>query len=543
MNFQSLRVKYTTMFLSAAVFITALILMYVSLISTMEGGLVSLGEKFNPAISAVINADRDLYQARAAELEVISHGEDPAQFEALHENYSENAQQAIDRMRKFQRLMSQHPSIVQNTQGVEVQYLRWKEASSRVFSLVKAKNFSQARQVLNGESLNEFNKLRKYYDAASEATDEQSLALSSEILASVTTQENVLLLISFFVVIGTLAIGFIAPKTMSDALIDLTEKLQDISQGDGDLTKRINSNRPDEIGDIANSLDQFVNDLGILIGNIANESSQLVNSVDKISDGTQQVNNVSAQQLDEMERIANAVLQMSDAINEVATNAQLTSNEIKQVNELTVKGSEITQATVKTIEGVSKAVGDASQVISQLSENSKDIASVIDVIRGIAEQTNLLALNAAIEAARAGEQGRGFAVVADEVRTLASRTQQSTQDIQKMIENIQQGGTQAVISIEQGHKATHEGVALAKQTLTGLDEISLATIRVLEIATKTATASEQQSSVANELRDGLDSLTQSSRANVSTSDHNGELAMQTKQFANSLSESVSHFKL
>ena len=241
MNFQSLRVKYTTMFLSAAVFITALILMYVSLISTMEGGLVSLGEKFNPAISAVINADRDLYQARAAELEVISHGEDPAQFEALHENYSENAQQAIDRMRKFQRLMSQHPSIVQNTQGVEVQYLRWKEASSRVFSLVKAKNFSQARQVLNGESLNEFNKLRKYYDAASEATDEQSLALSSEILASVTTQENVLLLISFFVVIGTLAIGFIAPKTMSDALIDLTEKLQDISQGDGDLTKRINS--------------------------------------------------------------------------------------------------------------------------------------------------------------------------------------------------------------------------------------------------------------------------------------------------------------
>jgi len=531
------------MFLSAAVFITALILMYVSLISSMEGGLITLGEKFNPAISAVINADRDLYQARAAELEVISHGEDPTQFETLHKTYRENAQQAIDRMRIFQKLMSKHPSIVQNTQGIEAQYLSWKEASSSVFSLVKAKKLTQAKQVLNGQSLNEFKKLRKYYDTASESADSHSLAMSASILASVTVQETVLLIVSFFVVIGTLAIGFIAPKTMSDALVDLTEKLEDISQGDGDLTKRISSKRSDEIGDIANSLDQFVNDLSVLIGNIANESSQLVSSIDKISDGTQQVNNVSAQQLNEMERIANAVLQMSDAINEVATNAQFTSNEIKQVNELTVKGSEITQATVTTIEGVSKAVGEASQVISQLSENSKDIASVIDVIRGIAEQTNLLALNAAIEAARAGEQGRGFAVVADEVRTLASRTQQSTQDIQKMIENIQQGVTQAVISIEQGHNATHEGVALAKQTLTGLNDISLGTIRVLEIATKTATASEQQSSVANEIKDGLDSLTQSSRANVSTSDHNGALAMETKQFANALSESVSHFKL
>jgi len=531
------------MFLSAAVFITVLLIMYVNLIATMEGGLVTLGEKFNPAISAVVNADRDLYQARVAEMEVIEAGHDAALVQRSQGYYDKNAKQAIDRMHTFTKLMSEYPQIIQKTQGVDAEFRNWKAASSRVFLLVKQKDFEGAKQVLNGESLSSFSRLRVYFDAAAEATDKKNLALSQQILEGVSARQLILLIVSVCVVVGTLAIGFIAPKAMSDALVDLADKLRDISQGEGDLTKRINSQRKDEIGDIANSLDQFVNDLSVLIGNIAQESSQVVYSIDKISAGTQEVNMVSSQQLDDMEQVANAVLQMSSAINEVASNALLTSDELKQVSDLTTKGTEITHATVNTMDGVSQAVGDASLVISKLSENSKDIASVLDVIRGIAEQTNLLALNAAIEAARAGEQGRGFAVVADEVRTLASRTQQSTQNIQKTIEDIQQGVSQAVVSIEQGHRATHEGATLAKQTLDGLNEISQATGRVLDMATQTATASEQQSVVANEVRDGLDSLTQSSRSNVSTSDRNGELAKETKDFAHSLSASVSHFKL
>jgi len=517
--------------------------MYVNLIATMEGGLVTLGEKFNPAISAVVNADRDLYQARVAEMEVIEAGSDAALARRSQAYYDKNAKQALERMQKFKQLMGQYPAIIQKTRGVEADFRVWKAASSRVFTLVKQQNFAQAKQVLNGPSLTAFSRLRVYFDAAAEATDNKNLALSQEILASVSSRQLILLIISVCVVVGMLAIGFIAPKTMSDALLDLAHKLRDISKGEGDLTKRINSQRKDEIGDIANNLDQFVNDLSLLIGNIAKESAQVVNSIDKIGIGTREVNMVSTQQLDEMEQIANAVLQMSSAIDEVASNALLTSDELKQVSDLTNKGAEITHATVNTMDGVSQAVGQASQVISTLSDNSKDIASVLDVIRGIAEQTNLLALNAAIEAARAGEQGRGFAVVADEVRTLASRTQQSTQNIQQMIEDIQQGVAQAVVSIEQGRTATNEGVTLAKQTLDGLNEISQATGRVLDMATQTATASEQQSVVANEVRGGLDSLTQSSRANVSTSNNNGQLAQDTKDFAHSLSASVSHFKL
>jgi methyl-accepting chemotaxis protein len=234
---------------------------------------------------------------------------------------------------------------------------------------------------------------------------------------------------------------------------------------------------------------------------------------------------------------------MSYAIKEVASNASLTATEIDVVNTLATEGKTITNNAVHEMQQLSTTVNNAADVISRLSENSADIASVMDVIKGIADQTNLLALNAAIEAARAGEQGRGFAVVADEVRTLASRTQESTQSIQGMIEALQTGVEQAVTSISEGNSATESTVALSQQTLESLEKISEACSNVANVAAQTATATEEQSVVAEDISENLTVLADQTQANFNIAENNGNQANTTMALATELSNSVTRFKL
>ena len=233
---------------------------------------------------------------------------------------------------------------------------------------------------------------------------------------------------------------------------------------------------------------------------------------------------------------------MSFAIREVAQNAQMTANEVQEVDRLTEEGSKITTDAVNEIQSLSDSVGQAKVVITKLSENSSDIASVLDVIRGIADQTNLLALNAAIEAARAGEQGRGFAVVADEVRTLASKTQQSTQDIQKMIESLQTGVEEAVQSINIGSQATQSTVDLSQKTLEALGKIAEASQRVSDMSAQTATATEEQSQVAEDVNRNLTMLADKTKDNFVISEKNGEVSANAMMLTTKLSDSVTRFK-
>jgi methyl-accepting chemotaxis protein len=241
--------------------------------------------------------------------------------------------------------------------------------------------------------------------------------------------------------------------------------------------------------------------------------------------------------------IVTAVNEMSVAIKEVAQNAQFTASEINQVNALCDQGKDITVDAVNQIKEVSTTVGNASKAMGELSESSDNIASVLDVIRGIAEQTNLLALNAAIEAARAGEQGRGFAVVADEVRSLASKTQQSTDDIQKMIEALQKGVKDAVTAIDQGLDSVNASVDKSESTNTALDSIIDAAKRVADAATQIATSTEEQSHVAEEVNNNLVVLSDLGKTSFEHSSSNRQRATEVTEVTQELSASVTRFKL
>ncbi len=543
MNFNLIRVRYTAIFTSLAVFFIVLVIMNFSLVSTTENSLIRFGNTFNPAISAVINADRDLYQAKVAELKVLTSAANSAQATEYYQSYQENAQQAFDRMRKYKQLMSDYPSALSKLAKFEQSYKSWRQASERVFTLINSGEKDQAVTQSGGLANSAFNELREFYNIAGEAADEKSLSVSATSIETVNDRQTVLLIISVLVVLLTLFTGIAAPKAMADALDNLSSKLKALNSGDGDLTKRINSQRKDEIGQVANDFDLFIDGLAVLIKSIVEQSAQVINGVDDLDNGAKNINQTSEKQLESVELIVTAVNEMSYAISEVAQNAQLTSTETNDVNRLAQEGTEITNSAVEEIQGLSITVNNAAEVISKLSENSKDIASVLDVIRGIAEQTNLLALNAAIEAARAGEQGRGFAVVADEVRNLASKTQQSTENIQVMIEALHQGVEQAVSAINKGNSATQTSVELSQQTLEALEKITDASTRVADVAAQTATATEEQSQVAHDVSENLTVMSDHTKTNHDISEQNSTLAESTMSRATALSNSVTRFKL
>ena len=540
MNFQSIRFKYTAAFLAVALVMAFSGIYSYVLISNLSKASNEFSHKFNPAISAILNADRDLYQARVAELNALLN---PSEIDANRASYEENAQQAYDRWYVYQDLLANYPKILAKLEGFDTSFNAWKTQSSQVFSLLEQGKTAEAKALSEGNSNSSFGTLRDFYDLAGAEADETGLALGDSVIDYVDSRSTRVTIFLLLTVIAASALGIFAPRAMSNALKLLTSELAALNSGDGDLSRRIRSERKDEIGDVAHEIDVLFDGLSQLIRGIVSQSATVLENAVAMNDGAEGVRNTSQAQLESVEMIVTAVNEMSVAIKEVAQNAQFTASEINQVNTLCDQGKAITVDAVNQIKEVSTTVGNASQAMGELSESSDNIASVLDVIRGIAEQTNLLALNAAIEAARAGEQGRGFAVVADEVRSLASKTQQSTDDIQKMIEALQKGVKDAVSAIDQGLESVNSSVEKSESTNTALDSIIDAAKRVSDAATQIATSTEEQSHVAEDVNNNLVVLSDLGKTSFEHSSSNKQRASDVTEVTEQLSASVTRFKL
>lgn len=254
--------------------------------------------------------------------------------------------------------------------------------------------------------------------------------------------------------------------------------------------------RNDETGRLNGGLNSMVAQLRTLVGDITGVTNQLVYSTGHLSEIADQSSSRIARQKEETDQVATAVNQMAATVQEVARSAAAAAQAASTASGRTREGQDIVQETITSMQSLANDVEQAGQVISRLRSESENIGSVLDVIRGIAEQTNLLALNAAIEAARAGEQGRGFAVVADEVRTLASRTQQSTQDIQQMIQSLQQGAEEAVSVMEHSRQSSGSTLQSASSAHQALEEITESVSQIDAMNTQIAGAAEEQTTVA-----------------------------------------------
>lgn len=282
-----------------------------------------------------------------------------------------------------------------------------------------------------------------------------------------------------------------------------TAALRDISEGDGDLTQRLAITSKDEIGELSTWVNSIIENFHNIINQVVSSTVQLSTATEQMSTISEQTSKGIGNQLSETEQVATALNQMSASVQEVAHNATQASAATQQANEQAEEGQRVVQLVGVSIKELAEEVQNTEGVIRSLEKGSQDIGTVVDVIKGIAEQTNLLALNAAIEAARAGEQGRGFTVVADEVRNLASRTQESTQEIQAMIEKLQASSLDAVDAMAVGHGKAKETMTLAEQAGKSIESIASGITTINDMNTQIASAAEEQSVVAIQVDQNL----------------------------------------
>ncbi len=279
--------------------------------------------------------------------------------------------------------------------------------------------------------------------------------------------------------------------------------MADIAHGEGDLTRRLDDSGGDEISALATKFNAFVGKMAGLVGEVSKTSQHLVSCVGEVATDAANTSRGVRNQQTELDQVATAMNAMSASVHEVASSAADAAGAARQADQEAINGREVVAQSVAAIDSLAKEVQSAAGVMEKLQVDSEGISRVMDVIRGIAEQTNLLALNAAIEAARAGEQGRGFAVVADEVRTLASRTQESTAEIQQMVEGLQSGVVEAIKVMEKSRTEAQTSVKETGRVQVSLEALANGVASINDLNMRIANAAEQQSEVAQEINSNV----------------------------------------
>ena len=363
-----------------------------------------------------------------------------------------------------------------------------------------------------------------------------------DIDATFAKQRNLLIIESVIIALIIIGISYVIGKSILLPTQAASSLMRDIAQGEGDLTRTLDNTGQDEISRLSNYFNQFTATMRQSLQDVANNSSQVLDQSEAVAAASQSAQALTQHQNDVTTQVATAMEEMTSQIKDVSNNANSAEQAANDARENTSSGKDVISHTIDQMQSLSSNIDGVSQVVASLAEESDNIGSVLDVIRGIAEQTNLLALNAAIEAARAGEQGRGFAVVADEVRTLANRTEQSTNEIQQMIQKLQTGAQEAVSAVKVSQDISIQTVEQTSKADDSLTEIDRLMEVISDMNTQIARATEQQSQAADEVNLRINDLSGMADESLATTEQLADTSQQLKTSSNGMSEVVNRFK-
>ncbi|WP_080917518.1 methyl-accepting chemotaxis protein [Shewanella japonica] len=356
-------------------------------------------------------------------------------------------------------------------------------------------------------------------------------------------QVGMFLLLAIILALVTGMIVVFASHKMVSPIQNMAESLNDIAKGEGDLTKRLTVSGKDEIAQLGLAFNLFVEKLQAIITEVSGATDEVKGAAKTINDQTVTISNQLYSHNSEVDQIVTAITEMSATANDVAQNTNSVAEATDDASDYVLKAQECVDISLNEVSQLMNQIDSAADNISSLSEQSKKINSVLSVIGGIAEQTNLLALNAAIEAARAGEQGRGFAVVADEVRSLASRTQASTVEINEMLSELHKLVGQAVDAMEQSQKSGVRSVDSSKAISESLGAVTSSMTSINDMSTQIATAATEQSSVTEEINRNITSVQEIVNELLSSSQQAAEVSTSVASSGDYLSTLVSQFKV
>lgn len=524
-----------------ALLIMALGLYSLQQASNLQDARDTLQNEVMPAVQSISQIEADLLTIRLGNTN-LRNATTPQALEIADKRVTQGRNDLETHVRKLKPLMTSEEGLKAYAQ-MEQDMTAYLAVHTRYLNAVRDKREELITVMTSatGEQTVAANGLGKDIAEISRLAD--IAAKQSDIAAdqSYTQSRNVTIAAIIVALVATLILASLFTRSLVAPIAGALAVAEQIASND--LSKPIKVDGDDEPGRLLAALSVMQQNLRRTLGELGDSSNQLASTSEEMTAVTEDSLRGVQRQNDEINQAATAINQMSAAVEEVARNASLASSAAQESSKSAESGRQRVGETVNVINELHKAVGATATEIDGLAAEVQNISGVLDVIRGVADQTNLLALNAAIEAARAGEAGRGFAVVADEVRALAHRTQQSTAEIEKMIASIQGGASKAVDAMSHSSERARASLDVAEAAGEALAEITAAIVQINERNTTIAAATEEQAQVAREVDRNLTSIRDLSLQTSAGANQTAAASGELSQLAVGLNQVVMRFKV
>ena len=523
--------KLLAAFSLMAVIVIALGLFSIRQLDVVNYSSTVIVEKHLPRLLALTTIDVKLSDFRRRQLRMLEkHNAEQTQMYAERLMADEKAlNSAFDNM----KLLADEPRLQNEVSQTLALWQQYVTNHDQFVALNQAGKLDEAAAQLNGQGDKQFRQLKDQIASLLKLRQQDANDASAE---GDRLYADAQIWIWGLIIVALLLVAVCAwglGSMIRSPLHRLLDQAERVANGDLTTSLDVSHFNHDEIGTLARAFGRMQQNLRNLVQELASAVEQVGSAAEEVSTIAGQSAAGQQRQQSEITYLATAMNEMSSTVNEVARSTTQAASAAQQANQEAVNGGRVVTDTIQTIQKVAHEVEQVTKVVEALAQDSSRIGVVLEVIRGIADQTNLLALNAAIEAARAGEQGRGFAVVADEVRTLAQRTQQSTQEINTIIATLQQRGHEAVQATQQGQQMAEQCVHQAELAGHSIETIARAVADISDMNTHIATATEEQNSVAEDLNRNI--------ININTvSSEIGEGTAQTASACKDLSRLAHH---